>query len=195
MISFLNHQGGLGNMGMLFTTVGTKRIVETLNTAFQDLSVIRGLPQYATVLPLLQSTTTNNLSSVTYYLRIYPYRQKNPNQPGDKNGVYDVKDARRWKYFLDNLDLTSAVNIQGALATALQNTNMNRVVFDHVAIPGTSAPASVVVFDAPNPVGSGRLMSITLMTVEIDPSIQGPQLPAPSNAQVSSAPWASIPPD
>ena len=182
-------------MGMLFTTEGTKRIVETLNTAFQDLSILRGLPQYGTVLPLLQSTTSNTLSSVTFYLRIYPYRQKNPHVPGDKNGLYNVKDARRWKYFLDNLDLTSAVNIQGALVTALQSTTINRVVFDHVAIPGTAAPASVVVFDAPNPVGSGRIMSITLMTVELDQSIPGPPLPPPSAAQVSNAPWASIPPD
>jgi hypothetical protein len=182
-------------MGMLFTTEGTKRIVETLNTAFQDLSVIRTLPQYGRVLQLLQQPG-NQLSSIAYVLRIFPYRQRNPHAPGDQNGVYNRRDAARWRYFLDNLDANTSSTIQSALLAAFNNSTINRTVCDHVSLPGVAAPSSVVVFDAPNPAAGGqRLMSITLMTVEIDPGNNGTPFPAPSSAQAQNPPWASRPQD
>ena len=166
-------------MGLLFTTEGTRRIINTLNTAFDEsdggLKFIRGYLQTnppSALYTLLTSTSKWQPGQLAVALDLMPYDQgsgdgnqgNGPHPPNGSKGK-KTKDTWRWNYFLTNVVGPSAAfaPLQNALATAILNTatdaagnalNIIRVSFDHVELDENSqtsgtAPPSVVIFDAP----------------------------------------------
>src|SRR5437868_2292140 len=160
-------------MGLLFTTEGTRRIVNTLNTAFDGptpasqplmgLDLIRsllGTPSNPTPFATLVAGRNWAAGQVAGMLDLLPYDQGNESGgvPGQK-GKLNPRDARRWNYFLTSLPAAVFKLLQNAMAGAILNQDNNgtplaykivRAAFDHVHLDATANP-DLVAFDAPLP--------------------------------------------
>jgi hypothetical protein len=180
-------------MGLLFTSEGTRRIKNTLNTAFDDspngLAFIRS---FAT--PPIPATPTSpavpagpiydmvagrnwNPTDLATALDLQPYDQgsgsgENPTKP---QPIKD-RDTRRWNYFLSKLPKVVFAPLRNALAGAILNQDDNgntlsysiiRVCFDHLELDDANANPYLVVFDAPLPGTTGNVRNITLFTPSV----------------------------
>ena len=196
-------------MGLLFTTEGTRRIVNTLNTAFDGptptgkpligLDVIRGLagtPPNLTAFGTLVAGRNWAPGQVAGMLDLLPYDQGNESggNSGPK-GKLNPRDTRRWNYFLTSLSPAVFKLLQNALAGAILNQDDNgsplnykiiRAAFDHVHTDPNTNP-NLVVFDAPLPGFAGAYVRhITLFTPEVPNGNLGNNFGPPI---INGAPW------
>jgi hypothetical protein len=219
-------------MGLLFTTEGTRRIINTLNTAFDGpdptgkfgLAYIRGLWNGATPNTTVANYVNNGWapSQLATALDLLPYdqgtgegRDRKDHNPPNTPTAYDVRHAKRWIWFLQNVLGSNAAaptfnTIMGALQHAIKNDvpdpnspgktlDIQRVSFDHVELdansdsPGSSPP-SAVIFDAPlldnNGKTTGYVRHVTLLTQRVKESEPGTN---PGSAAVSNPPWHQPP--
>ena len=189
-------------MGLLFTTPGTRAIIDTLNTAFdgpgKGLDFIRNNAGPK----ILKKIEKRNWQPghLARMLKLLPFDQGGGAVPPDSPG--------KWWWFLrkrNGLNVTFDP-IRTALADAIlkQDSNNNnaflniaRVSFDHVELPNPN-PANppnpnVVIFDAPLPGDpNGALVRhITLFTVavsgqDMEPPLAGDEEDFPPNHK---PPW------
>jgi hypothetical protein len=193
-------------MGLLFTTPGTQRIIDTLNTAFdgpgKGLELIQGAAASKdSKLGAMVATRNWMPGYLALMLDLLPYDQS-PTNP--TRGPTFNADQRRWKYFLRKvLGPTAAfAPIRSALADAILKRdssgaplNIVRVSFDCVELTGSANP-NVVIFDAPLPGdGGATVRHITLFTkyVEGGPGGPTPPLPVdphePADREPANPPW------
>ncbi len=166
-------------MGLLFTTEGTRRVINTLNTAFdgpgKGLDVIRN--SAASAPKLLKKVAKRNWKPghLARMLSLFPYDQ---GDGAGKRGAIDNRHTKRWHFFLKTVvGSTDAVFVplRDALADAILNQDSNgnalsivRVAFDHVELGGPQDDPGIKIFDAPLPgTGGGVLRHITLFTVPV----------------------------
>jgi hypothetical protein len=195
-------------MGLLWTTEGTRRIKNTLNTAFDGptpankplmgLDLIRqGV--YATPKLLAKVRSRKwKAGHLARALQLLPY-----DQSAAKNQI-DPKDIKRWHYFLKNVVGSSSTfaPIQNALADAILyqdpggNPAIRRVSFDHVELPvldpNNPPNPNVVIFDAPltgTGVGGDLVRHITLFTVEVDKNQGGSDFDPSDGDDLPTPPW------
>jgi hypothetical protein len=168
-------------MGLLYTTEGTRRVLNTLNTAFdgpgKGLDYIRSSAPPGSKLRKLIEKRSWKPARLARMLQLLPFDQGNSTGPP---GKLRDRDTRRWHWFLKNVLGASAAfpPIRNALADAILNQdssgtplNLVRVSFDHVELTGKDNP-NVVIFDAPLPgLSGGNVRHITLFTVPV-PEIQ-----------------------
>ena len=175
-------------MGLLWKTEGTRRIVATLNLAFeagtgQGLDYIRNnaAPK------ILNKIAKGNWQPghLARMLQLYPYDQPVSGTPGQIN----PKDRKRWHYFLKAVigkqDGTSTSPyetvfkpLRAALSDAITRKDsstgkylIDHVSFDHVEVASIAAP-TLVIFDLPG-TGGTTVRHITLLTVAVDPGLPG----------------------
>lgn len=157
-------------MGLLWKTEGTRRIVETLNRAFdggtnQGLDYIRKNAGSK----ILKKIAKGNWQPghLARMLQLYPY-----DQSAAANAI-SVDDRKRWHYFLRTVvggDDTVFKPLRSALADAITSVDSNKkflvaqVSFAHVEVPNITP--YLVIFDVP---GTGGLVRhITLFTAALD---------------------------
>lgn len=183
-------------MGLLYTTEGTRRVIDTLNTAF-DYGPNIGLAYIREQLrtdPSLQSFVRNRnwqLARFAFVFQIYPADQKLTN-PG--NVV--PREKARWHWFLKQFlgrDQRRLHNlIRDALTDAMDNPSLSivRVTFDHIESSVSTNP-DVVIFDAPLPGTTGRVRNITLITVKVAESEPGTDFDPPGMGEPRprTPPW------
>ena len=162
-------------MGLLFRTEGTRRIIDSLNTAF-DSAALQALQNLAGA-----SAYPNGLTTwgKTIQARNWaPYWLADPGNldlnPKDSNGNSNSTHKARWKIFLTSvLSSTVFATLRDALADAILNhdssgtqLNIARVSFDHVELEHPNDPQNIVIFDAPLPgaVNKGVVRHITILT-------------------------------
>jgi len=165
-------------MGLLFTSEGTRRIVDTLNTAFdgpgKGLQIIRDGVAADPFLQGLISSRQWNPGDLAQALDLLPYDQ------GEDSGPPQPIRARhklRWTYFLMKIVGGNASlfgSLRNALADAILNMDSNgkpltivRVAFDHVELEDTNDSANLVVFDLPNADKTATVRHITLFTIPV----------------------------
>jgi hypothetical protein len=172
-------------MGLLFTSDGTRRIIDTLNTAFDGPSPAGGpaigldFIRTKADAKILTKIGKRNWAPghLTRMLKLLPFDQH--------TGAADLpNETKKWWWFVRKLVGNSATfgPIRTALADAIfkQDSyngnaplNIVRVSFDHVELPASTNPLipdpnpNVVIFDAPLPgaAGGGLVRNITLFTV------------------------------
>ena len=168
-------------MGLLFTTEGTRRVLNTLNTAFdgpnKGLDHIRSAVGTNLKLQRMLERRRWKPARLAWALQLLPFDQGNSAGPP---GRLRERDSRRWHWFLKNVVGPTAAfaPIRNALADAILNQDSNgtrlnivRVSFDYVELPPKDN-ANVVIFDAPLPgISGGNVRHITLFTVPV-PEIQ-----------------------
>jgi hypothetical protein len=177
-------------MGLLYTTPGTQRILDTLNTAFDSsndgLTYIRALAAPGSKLEDMlkkQNWAPGHLASA---LKLYPYDQSPNPQP------LDPKDVKRWAYFLKKVIGNQLFkDIKQKLAEAILSPNFVSISFSH----RESDRAGLLVIDTP--VGSSLngpfARHLTLSTINVpagkeddfDTPPTTPQEPAP----LPGPPW------
>jgi hypothetical protein len=186
-------------MGLLHTTPGTRRILDTLNTAFdgpgKGLQFIRNAASPGS--PLYRKVARRNWrpGTLARMLRLLPFDQAKPPSAGKAD------ETKRWFYFLRRVIGPTAAfpAIRDALADAILNQdssgaalNIVRVSFDHVELDGPANP-NVVIYDAPVPgLPGGNVRHITLFTVRVPDVIVDPQpdVPEPDEPPpISKPPW------
>jgi hypothetical protein len=155
-------------MGLLFTTEATRRVVNTLNTAFDGpskdpINNPTGLDAIRKIAPT-GSKLANKIAlrdwkpgRLARMLLLLPY-----DQSGQQNPLSDGH-TKRWHYFLKTVVGSSTdkgsvfATLQNALADAILNTatdstgaalDIVRVSFDHVEL-ADNANMDIVIFDAP----------------------------------------------
>lgn len=165
-------------MGFLYTTEGTRRVLDTLNTAFdgpgKGLDFIRSSAPPDSKLRKLIERRNWRPARLAWLLQLLPFDQGS--SAGSPEPIKGRRETKRWHWFLKNVVGPSATfpAIRNALADAILNQDTNgtalnivRVSFDHVELVGKDNP-NVVIFDAPLPgVGGGNVRHITLFTVPV----------------------------
>ena len=169
-------------MGLLYTTEGTRRILDTLNTAFdgpdQDASgKDKGLAIVRTAKDndsLLKGMLTSNPRKwkpghLATALQLLPFDQSGNGAPVDDSHT------KRWAYFLKKVvGAQQFSDLRDALADAILDQVTGRPIgkisFDHVEVTNVSN-ANLVVFDAPMPDFPGKwVRHITLFTKRLKDS-------------------------
>jgi hypothetical protein len=187
-------------MGLLYTTEGTRRILDTLNTAFdgpgKGLDVIRKAAPVGSALRRKIEGRNWKPGQLARILRLLPTDQ------GKAKGARSDDETRRWFWFLNKVVGPSATfrPIRNALADAILNQdskgaplNIIRVSFDHVELADASNP-NLVIFDAPLPgVDGGSVRHITLFTVRVPEGSKFQDDPPPKDsddpADLVAPPW------
>ena len=168
-------------MGMLFTTEGTRRIVDTLNTAFGGVGVAKIRGYEATDQWLTKPNKDWRLARACYVYQIYPVSQ-DPNNLG----ALDPKHKKRWHYFLKNhLFVKFKVThdqIRDAIKAGLTDMTISRFAFDHVEVDA-NANVGVVIFDAPIPGLTTKVRHVTLMTPAVPAAEGGSDFDPPQNGE------------
>lgn len=200
-------------MGFLYTTEGTRRVLDTLNTAFdgpsKGLDYIRSSVAANDQLRDMVAKRNWKPARLARILQLLPFDQGNSAGPP---GKIRAREAKRWHWFLKNVVGPSATfaPIRNALADAILNRDSSgttltivRVSFSHVELTGKDNP-NVVIFDAPLPGNSGgTVRQITLFTVPVpekqpngDPFDGTPFDPPELNEPdpIKKAPWAEAEP-
>jgi hypothetical protein len=118
-------------MGLLYTTPGTQRILDTLNTAFDrsndGLAYIRARATPGSKLEDMLKKKNWAAGHLASALKLFPYDQSPREEPLQD---YDV---RRWAYFLKKVvgnDLFK--KIKEKLAEAILSPNFVSVSFNHI---------------------------------------------------------------
>jgi hypothetical protein len=206
-------------MGLLFTTEGTRRVINTLNTAFDgpdttNKTGLYAIRQAASTAPKFYAKVKTRVwkaGHVAKMLSLFPYDQgeSSGGTPG-KTGQLLERDTKRWHYFLKTVvgPAEDAVfkPLRNALADAITNQDSNgnalnimRVSFDHVELESANANPNIVIFDAPLPGTTGMVRHITLFTAAVpqkDPngnSLDGTPFDANDNDEQDfpNPPWIS----
>jgi hypothetical protein len=193
-------------MGLLWTTEGTRRVLNTLNTAFdgpnKGLDFIRSAASPGSRLRKKIAKRDWKPGRLARMLKLVPVDQGNSAGPPKPS---ESKHKARWRYFLKNVLGPSAAfaPIRNALADAILNEDANgtplkilRVSFDHVELASPANP-NVVIFDAPQPgVPGWSVRHITLFTVPVPEVIVEPQ-PDPVDSDepdpIDNPPWDEKP--
>jgi hypothetical protein len=193
-------------MGLLFTTEGTRRVLDTLNEAFN-----------AANLAIIQSAATNSFGQLSDLgnmvngrgwrpghlasaLKLMPYDQGNPGThpnwvPQPAKGMVD-KHRKRWAYFLRNVvDDGSAASdtfkaLRNALADPILDKTFVRVTFSHVETDVAVSP-NLVVFDAADASGK-TVRHITLFTAAVPANQNSTDFEPKANGEPdppASVPW------
>jgi len=151
-------------MGLLYTTEGTRRILDTLNTAFDGsdngLKYIRAQAKADAKLEDMltkQNWAAGHLASA---LKLFPY-----NQGGGGSSDFDT-DKARWAYFLKKVIGSQLFkDLKKKLAEAILSPNFVSVSFNH----RESDSPNLWVIDTP--VGSNLngpyARQITLLTINV----------------------------
>lgn len=177
-------------MGMLFTTRGTRRIIDALNTAFSEkgMSQIRG--DESTKLWLTDPKKDWKLVRAAYAYSIFPISQ----DPDDNPGVTDPKSKKKWHYFLkDHLGSSSNKPVHDQIRDAIRDGllavgSISRFSFDHVEL-APSSNVSVVIFDAPIPGATTKLRQFTLLTPAVPKNQDGTDFdPTPGEGEPGQKP-------
>jgi hypothetical protein len=186
-------------MGFLYTTEGTRRVLDTLNTAFdgpgKGLQFIRDKAPPGSNLWKLIETRNWKPGRLARMLQLLPFDQRKP------PGALVKREAMRWHWFLKNVVGTSATfaPIRNALADAILKQdskgaplNIVRVSFDHVELAGKDNP-NVVIFDAPLPGATNgeTVRHITLFTVPVPEIQEGTEFDAVEPDAIVKPPWSS----
>ena len=187
-------------MGLLFTTEGTRRVVDTLNTAFdgpgKGLAVIRKRRDTDAKFRDRVAKRKWPAGHLARMLLLLPFDQAK--SPGKLNNA----DTKRWHYFLKQIvgqhkDKTVFENLRDALADAILNTDVNnvaldivRVTFDHVELD--VVPYPIVISDQTVP-KVGTVRHITLFTKNVDVGELGSQFEKEDDdaEAFEDAPWRS----
>jgi hypothetical protein len=194
-------------MGLLFTTPGTQRILDTLNTAFdgpdKGLQFIRDHAD-SNILKKVDGRkwAPGHLAKM---LKLVPFDQA--------TGSPDVPDeTARWWWFLRKLVGKQATKdflfdpLCQALADAILKQdhtngkayyNIVKVSFDHVELPAAQTekddpPPNLVIFDAPWPgIAGAKVRHITLLTVRARDKDDPPSLDGDEKeiAETPRPPW------
>jgi hypothetical protein len=140
-------------MGLLYTTEGTRNILDTLNTAFdgsnKGLKFIRDKVKAS---ELASAPADRKLYEMVYNqkwrrghlattLQLFPYNQNTGGIQGD--------DKARWAFFLKTVVGAKFNELRKALSEAILNTsgvNIASVSFSHVEKTGSP---NLVIYDAP----------------------------------------------
>jgi hypothetical protein len=188
-------------MGLLWTTEGTRRIVNTLNTAFdgpnKGLQTIRDGVAADSFLKGLVSSRKWNPGDLAQAFDLLPYDQGN-----DSGAPQPIrpKHRLRWLYFLNRIigaNATVFASLRDALADAILNQDSKgnplsivRVTFDHVELEDSSASANVVIFDLANADKSATVRHITLFTVPVPQNLAPEPLEASKVRRfMAKPPW------
>lgn len=169
-------------MGLLFTTPGTRAILDTLNTAFNGPKKGEGLDfirnkMGAKIRSKVEKRNWNP-GHLARMLQLLPF-----DQGGGGAGDF-AKNSKRWWWFLKKTIGGPAIfkPLRNALADAILDTdtkgnklNIVRVTFDHVELEssdkGRDPNPNIVIYDAPLPGDSGgKVRHITLFTAALKPS-------------------------
>jgi hypothetical protein len=129
-------------MGLLFTTEGTRRIINTLNTAFDGpgsgLDAIRAAVSGNAKLAKKVAKRTWKPGHFAWMLQLLPYDQGSTSYDGQGNQVQNSgqplqpRDRKRWHYFLRSMGYTDSTfqtltplftTLRDALADAILNTD------------------------------------------------------------------------
>ncbi len=169
-------------MGLLFRSLGTRNIIDTLNTAFAPKG-LAGIQAFAGKAPNL-SPFGNVIAGRNWepYVVANDWLSLNPK---DEFGSINPGHSKRWKFFLQNVigDKTTVyadgktayasvfVPLRNALADVILNTDSQgnyvfvRATFDHVELEDPNDPdatklnpnlgPSIVIFDSPVPNPAG----------------------------------------
>jgi hypothetical protein len=184
-------------MGLLYTTEGTRRILDTLNTAFSGPdSKDNGLKQIRDAVEASKKTDQKLYNMVLNHpwkrghlattLDLLPYDQ-------NAGGITD-SDIARWAFFLKTVVDGKFNELCKALSESILNTagvNIVRVSFNH--IDKEKGSPNLVVYDAPltDDLNGPYARQITLFTRNLktgekdkfddpDPANDGPPLPNPT---------------
>lgn len=188
-------------MGLLWTSEGTRRIINTLNTAFdgpnKGLQTIRdGVAADPFLRDLVRSRKWNP-GDLAQALDLLPYDQGNDS--GSPQPIRP-KHKLRWLYFLNKIvGINEAVfgPLRNALADAILNQDSKgnaltiiRVTFDHVELGDSNASANLVIFDLPNADKTATVRHITLFTVPVPQTLApAPLEPSKLRRFMAKPPW------
>jgi hypothetical protein len=209
-------------MGLLFTTEGTRRIRNTLNTAFDGpspdpnkpigLELIRSYVKSNSTLGTLVAGRNWAAGQLAGMLDLLPYDQGDQFEekplPPPAAGKISKSDIKRWNILLTKTIGPSAYfkPLQNALAGAILNEDDNhnqlnyqivRVSFDHVELPAPDVNnppnPSLVIFDAPLPGAAG---GGTVRHITLFTAAVKPGTAGANNfpSPVISAPWKTSDP-
>jgi hypothetical protein len=197
---------------LLFTTEGTRRIIDTLNTAFDGPSPDPNKPIGLDVIRSLATPGSPNYNRA-FYNKIYSRKWKAghlarmllllPFDQGTPPGTLNNSDTKRWHWFLVKVFGPSAAfqPICVALADAILNYDSNnkflnivRVTFDHV---DQALPYPVVMYDSSLPLNAGNVRHITLYTTPNVPAAEQGSRFDPKDSDepdaFENAPWRTDP--
>jgi hypothetical protein len=185
-------------MGLLYTTEGTRRILDTLNTAFsgpdskdKGLQFIRDAVEASkkTEQKLLYNMILNHpwkRGHLATTLALLPYDQ-------GKGGGINPADTARWAFFIKTVIGGKFNDLCKALSEAILDSASVRIVsvsFDHVEHSGRP---NLIVYDAPltNDLNGPYGRHITLFTRNLNPTGDTDKFdaPDPADGPPLNPPW------
>jgi len=174
-------------MGLLYTTEGTRRILDTLNTAFSGPdSKDKGLQFIRDAVEASKKTDQKLYNMILKHpwkrghlattLALLPYDQ-------DKGGI-NPTDTARWAFFVKTVIGGKFNELCKALSEAILNSasvNIVRVSFDHVEHKGKP---NLIVYDAPltDDLNGPYGRQITLFTRNLSPTGDTDKFDEPDSA-------------